>query len=681
MGYSKDRSMKEKSSKARRDLKLENLVKLSRKSINKDYNSFKSNKNPLKPLKERKTEDPGAAYFLPNTFIIKKKRKGRKEGGNSKGVQSNAGNPTNEKNLSSMGTPSAVRRKLQSKSTDRVRLNYQRLTELADSLMPRDQEQLAVNFRKSIKQAGNTGRVDQKQENKKAQKMSGPKGRQGHHHRNATYHRRPQQNQRRAVQNQNSNMKKSQSRKRFSTKGKKVADSIDTSHFPHYAPPEYYKKARPSKGYGERGPYDVKDSPSGSKKNKQTTLRDKRKQMRVLSSPSKNIFARLTNSNITDSINPKMSTGADSSNRMSNNDFMKVGMQVIQGSGSSGRGQNQPGNLSLKSSHIGPRLDEQFQTGGALSRSKNNTLADVNTSANRLLNNRNSEDIIREFYNDENLMKKSKKSSRKKRGHPTIQTQLTGGSGSKTHLKHGRKSVASPSNHLSLKNLKKGSFEEFKNLQKVKKSKKEKSKRRIRNKTPGKVEPINLDNIIILDDFNKIPKNRQKSKKKSRNDSSHRHRGSGKKVNKGPKATPKMKQSHGTDSKHQRTKRSEVSDHTQQPSQRSHHQKPKIEMSKLRSTEVTEKITAIIWESDVWPNIEDELYFGRCIGEGSFAKVYEGYDKKLKIWVAIKVIKKKYFTNKKKRVLIEQEVEILAEMDHPNIIRFLRLLEDHKRVI
>jgi hypothetical protein len=62
----------------------------------------------------------------------------------------------------------------------------------------------------------------------------------------------------------------------------------------------------------------------------------------------------------------------------------------------------------------------------------------------------------------------------------------------------------------------------------------------------------------------------------------------------------------------------------------------------------------ILWSSDPqdYPKITSELYFGSLIGEGSFAKVFEGFDKTHKKRVAIKVIKKKVYMDKKKEYLM-----------------------------
>lgn len=92
----------------------------------------------------------------------------------------------------------------------------------------------------------------------------------------------------------------------------------------------------------------------------------------------------------------------------------------------------------------------------------------------------------------------------------------------------------------------------------------------------------------------------------------------------------------------------------------------------------------IKWElgpGERWDKIESNLLFGQCIGEGSFARVYDGFDKILKQAVAIKVIKKKMFKTDKKRKLVQLEVDILSKMIHQNVVKFERLLEDHKRVI
>lgn len=94
----------------------------------------------------------------------------------------------------------------------------------------------------------------------------------------------------------------------------------------------------------------------------------------------------------------------------------------------------------------------------------------------------------------------------------------------------------------------------------------------------------------------------------------------------------------------------------------------------------TDHETTILWRDDLKVNVETELTFTSCLGQGSFAKVYEGQDKRNAMAVAIKVIDKRKVTEPKRRNLIQQEISILARMKHKNIGEFYRLIEDHKRL-
>lgn len=82
-------------------------------------------------------------------------------------------------------------------------------------------------------------------------------------------------------------------------------------------------------------------------------------------------------------------------------------------------------------------------------------------------------------------------------------------------------------------------------------------------------------------------------------------------------------------------------------------------------------------------DVRTELRFGDCLGQGSFAKVYEGFDKRLKLSVAVKVIDKRKIkeSEAKKKALVEEEISILSKMDHPTIVKLVRLVEDAKRVV
>ncbi len=107
-------------------------------------------------------------------------------------------------------------------------------------------------------------------------------------------------------------------------------------------------------------------------------------------------------------------------------------------------------------------------------------------------------------------------------------------------------------------------------------------------------------------------------------------------------------------------------------------EKIKINQSSTRGTQESE--LTILWRDDIKLDVEAELTFISCLGQGSFAKVYEGYDKRLKQSVAVKVIDKRKILEPKRRALIQTEVNILARMKHKHIGEFFRLIEDHKRL-
>jgi hypothetical protein len=94
--------------------------------------------------------------------------------------------------------------------------------------------------------------------------------------------------------------------------------------------------------------------------------------------------------------------------------------------------------------------------------------------------------------------------------------------------------------------------------------------------------------------------------------------------------------------------------------------------------------TKILWNGpdEAFCDAEQHLKIGFKMGEGSFASVYEGYDKILKMNVAIKVFEKSKVQMCSRRVeLIEKELEILAKLPaHENVCEFYRLVEDKKKV-
>lgn len=81
-------------------------------------------------------------------------------------------------------------------------------------------------------------------------------------------------------------------------------------------------------------------------------------------------------------------------------------------------------------------------------------------------------------------------------------------------------------------------------------------------------------------------------------------------------------------------------------------------------------------------DVRTELRFGDCLGQGSFAKVYEAFDRRLKVSAAVKVVDKRKIRedDTKKKALVEEELRVLSQMQHPCIVKLLRVVEDTKRV-
>ena len=107
---------------------------------------------------------------------------------------------------------------------------------------------------------------------------------------------------------------------------------------------------------------------------------------------------------------------------------------------------------------------------------------------------------------------------------------------------------------------------------------------------------------------------------------------------------------------------------------------PSTPTKRISSNTRISRNNRLLWDSPSWPPIHDNLQFGSILGQGSFSRVYTGFDTKLNLKVAIKIINKSSATKKSKRDMIQKEVDVFAAMDHPNIAKLHRVLEDAKRV-
>lgn len=82
--------------------------------------------------------------------------------------------------------------------------------------------------------------------------------------------------------------------------------------------------------------------------------------------------------------------------------------------------------------------------------------------------------------------------------------------------------------------------------------------------------------------------------------------------------------------------------------------------------------------SSLYPtNIKADYKVESVIGKGSFASVRKGRSRATGDRVAIKVIAKRKLTEEDK-VGLQNEIDILKQVDHPNIVKLFDIYEDEK---
>jgi serine/threonine protein kinase len=74
--------------------------------------------------------------------------------------------------------------------------------------------------------------------------------------------------------------------------------------------------------------------------------------------------------------------------------------------------------------------------------------------------------------------------------------------------------------------------------------------------------------------------------------------------------------------------------------------------------------------------LTNDFTLGKKLGEGAYGMVRLAYHKKTKLERAIKSIRKNTITTKAAKLQFLAEVTLLAEADHPNIIRILSVYCD-----
>ena len=77
-------------------------------------------------------------------------------------------------------------------------------------------------------------------------------------------------------------------------------------------------------------------------------------------------------------------------------------------------------------------------------------------------------------------------------------------------------------------------------------------------------------------------------------------------------------------------------------------------------------------------NFKNDYKISTCIGRGAYGEVRKCLDKTSKAMRAAKIINKKYLKESEK-IKLFSEINILRQMDHPNILKLYNFSEDEKR--
>ena len=92
--------------------------------------------------------------------------------------------------------------------------------------------------------------------------------------------------------------------------------------------------------------------------------------------------------------------------------------------------------------------------------------------------------------------------------------------------------------------------------------------------------------------------------------------------------------------------------------------------------------TSLRWDAESLPDKVTDLDIGFKIGAGSFAQVFEGFDKLLQRNVAVKVFENLRVINTPGRAdLLQKEISTMSRLPpHENLCGFFRVLQDRKKV-
>lgn len=94
--------------------------------------------------------------------------------------------------------------------------------------------------------------------------------------------------------------------------------------------------------------------------------------------------------------------------------------------------------------------------------------------------------------------------------------------------------------------------------------------------------------------------------------------------------------------------------------------------------DLTKKSSGTVFIQENKGNIKDFYKISSCIGRGAYGEVRKCLHKETKALRAVKIIGKKYLAEDEKAKLLS-EINILKQLDHPNILKLYEFFQDQKR--
>ena len=78
--------------------------------------------------------------------------------------------------------------------------------------------------------------------------------------------------------------------------------------------------------------------------------------------------------------------------------------------------------------------------------------------------------------------------------------------------------------------------------------------------------------------------------------------------------------------------------------------------------------------------MDKEFKLEKVLGKGNSSVVHRAFDIKLGTTVAVKIIEKSSMRESYLREMLQKEIDVQVLLDHPNLAKLLRVLQDSSRV-